>query len=361
MTVYSPLDPRLTVHGRTVRAAPLPLFWTASGLEFLTDASTLAFDLETVYTACDIWVRVELDGVTVLRAPLPQGRTRLRVFRDIPAGVHRRVRLFKETQPMPPDPGAVLLVHGIECDGALFTVPPRPRRIEFIGDSLTSGEGLAGPPGLLMGGTLVFSCQNNYALLAAEALDADCRLLSQSGWGIAVSWDNDPACTLPPYYEQVCSVTGGAHGGGQPNDFAAWQPDAVVIHLGNNDAFALNEPPHRDPVTGAVTKLCAGPDGGPDAAAAARIKDAAKNFLHTVRRRNPKAHIAWAYGMLGSQLLDTLQKAVAAYKAESGDTNVSFAVLPPADPAYNGSNGHPGLRAHAAAAAALCEHLRCYL
>lgn len=361
MTVYSPLDPRLTVHGRTAFTEPLPLFWTASGLEFITDASTLAFDLEAVYTACDIWVRVELDGVTVLRAPLPGGRTRLRVFCDIPAGVRRRVRLFKETQPMPPDPDAVLLVHGIACDGELFPIPKRPKRIEFIGDSLTSGEGLAGPPSLLAGGTLVFSCRNNYALLAAEALDADCRLISQSGWGIAVSWDNDPACTLPPYYEEVCSVTGGAHGGAAPNDFAAWQPDAVVIHLGNNDAFALNEAPHCDPVTGAVTKLCAGPDGGPDAAAAARIKGAAKEFLRTVRRHNPKAHIVWAYGMLGNQLLDTLQAAAAEYKAESGDGNVSFAVLPPIDPAYNGSNGHPGPRDHAKAAAALVDHLQPYL
>lgn len=39
----SPLDPRVVIHGRTVRQIPLPLFWTASGVELETNARMLAF------------------------------------------------------------------------------------------------------------------------------------------------------------------------------------------------------------------------------------------------------------------------------------------------------------------------------
>lgn len=42
----SPLDPRVVIHGRTVRQIPLPLFWTASGVELETNARMLAFVLE---------------------------------------------------------------------------------------------------------------------------------------------------------------------------------------------------------------------------------------------------------------------------------------------------------------------------
>ena len=55
-----------------------------------------------------------------------------------------------------------------------------------------------------------FSAENHYARLTSDALGAEYRLVSQSGWGIVCGWDNDPHHTLPPYYEQVCGVAEGA-------------------------------------------------------------------------------------------------------------------------------------------------------
>ena len=42
-----------------------------------------------------------------------------------------------------------------------------------------------------------FSSVNNYAVMAADRLNADFRLVSQSGWGIVSGWDNNPHTLLP--------------------------------------------------------------------------------------------------------------------------------------------------------------------
>ncbi|WP_341349716.1 hypothetical protein [Clostridium butyricum] len=54
-----------------------------------------------------------------------------------------------------------------------------------------------------------FSTTNNYAVITSKKLDADFRILSQSGWGVLCGWDNNPNHALPRYYEQVCGVVNG--------------------------------------------------------------------------------------------------------------------------------------------------------
>lgn len=294
----SPLDPRVVIHGRTVRQIPLPLFWTASGVELETNARMLAFVLDASFTTREPWVRVEVDGATVLRQPLGRGQNTLTVWRDMTSGSWRRVRLYKETQPMQRDPSSLLTLATIICEGELRAIPPRPYKIEVIGDSISSGEGLAGAVSTKDGVSMVFSTENHYALQTARALAADLRILSQSGWGLLAGWDNDRAKTLPPYYEMVCGLVPGlqaaALGAAQPNDFAAWQPDIVLVHLGYNDGFALDEPPFQDGFC-----LRRGPDGLPDTETAERFVQCGVAFLKKLRRCNPGARLVWAYGMFG--------------------------------------------------------------
>ena len=49
-----------------------------------------------------------------------------------------------------------LLVHGLDCEGTLYPVPAGACRIEFVGDSLSSGVGLAGAPSLVGAGPAVY-------------------------------------------------------------------------------------------------------------------------------------------------------------------------------------------------------------
>ena len=104
MQAISPLDPRILRHGRTLERRPMPRFWAASGVEPETCARSLTFVLRADYSTREPWVRVEVDGATVLRQPLERGRNRVTVWRDMPAGSWHRVQLFKETQPIARDP-----------------------------------------------------------------------------------------------------------------------------------------------------------------------------------------------------------------------------------------------------------------
>lgn len=356
LKVYSPIDPRILIHGRTVEQEPLPLFWTGAGIELETDAGELWAEVEnTGYTGL-LWLRAELDGTTVLRQAAARGVSRICIYRGAPRE-RRRVRLYREQQPFPREPACVLYIRSLLCDGELYAMPPRPRKLEFVGDSVTAGEGLCGPATLLSGGPIVYSSCGNYALEAGRLLDADVNIVALSGWGAAVSWDNNPQNVTPRVYREVCSALPCPEGQ-RAWDFSHWQPDAVVIHLGNNDFFALDGVPHEDRVTGAVTRFKTGPDGLPDAASAEAFTGAVYGFLKTVRRCNPAAHMAWAYGMLGGLWRPYIEGALAAYTRDTGDTNVSFLPLPEGKPENAGSNGHPGVRDHRIAAEAVAGHLR---
>ena len=107
------------------------------------------------------WVRIEVDGFCLQRLIVPKGRSRLCAFRGFPAGTMRRVRLLKEVQPMREDEKRCLLVHGLDCDGKLYPIPDGACRIEFVGDSLSAGVGLAGAPCLVGAGRLTPQAEKN--------------------------------------------------------------------------------------------------------------------------------------------------------------------------------------------------------
>ena len=357
--IYSALDPAVHICGRTLLQDPLPLFWTGAGVDFVTDATALAFDLETDFSTREQWVRIEVDGVSLLRAPLPKGQSRLWVWREMASAARHRVRLFKEVQPMPRDPQSLLLLRGICCDGKLYPSPAPACKIEFVGDSISAGEGLGGGPSMRDGVSAVFSTQRHYAVETARRLNADFRILAQSGWGVYVGWDNDPQHTMPAIYEQVCGAQAAFPQALQQHDFSTWQPDIVVAHLGHNDFYAMNEAAYSAP-DGTVYKLRYGEDGGPCPETRRCVSGAVEGFLYTLRRHNPQAQLVWMYGILGHTMLPAIQDGLERYQKATHE-RVPLVLVPQYLPEQLGSNNHPGAAAHLAAANALTCQLQEYL
>ena len=349
--VHSALEPAVRICGRTVARDPLPLFWTGAGVDFVTDATALAFDLETDFTTREQWVRVEVDGAPMLRTPLPKGQSRLWVWREMASAARHRVRLFKEVQPMLRDPQSFLLLRGICCDGNLYPSPAPACKIEFVGDSLSTGEGLGGGPSMRDGVSAVFSTQGHYAVETARRLNADFRIIAQSGWGVSVGWDNDPRHTLPAVYEQVCGAQMALPQGLCLQDFSSWQPDIVVAHLGHNDCFAMDGPAYTAP-DGTVYKLRRDATGGPCAETRRCVSGAVERFLHTLRRCNPRAQLVWVYGMLGHTMLPAIQDGLERYQKAARE-DVPLILVPQFLPEQLGSNNHPGAAVHIAAADSL--------
>lgn len=361
MNTYIPAEEeQILILGRTVKAAPLPLFWTASGVEFVTDAAELFFEIETDYAVHEQWIRVELDGYPLIRTALGKGKTTLCAFRGLDAAVKKRVRLIKEVQPMRIDQENRLLLCAIHMDGTLYPLPQKTYKLEFVGDSITSGEGLAGTKGTHVWAPAIFSTLGHYALRTAEMMDAELRILSQSGWGAYCSWDNDPVRSLPPYYKQVCGVLKGEEnerlGAFMEHDFSSWQPDAVVVNLGSNDAFAFDNPAWVDE-RGNRYRMRREADGSFARESTDRFIASVTQFLKTLRACNPDSYLIWAYGMINGSMEPYIVEGVERYRSESGDMRAEYLALPPLKEEWTGANDHPGRGSHMAAAEVLSRRL----
>lgn len=356
--------PRLRFLGRfhpesARRAGVLPLFWSGSGVELCFSGTELHVILEAGFAEMAPWVAVEVNGALLLRTPLNRGRNDLCVFQGLAAGTPKRVRLLKESQPMPEDRGSRLWISELRWTGGEFLPLPAPaRRLEFVGDSLTSGEGLYGAREEADFASSWFSAVRAFPQRTADRLGAECRIISQSGWGLRSDWRNDPRHALPDTYARVCGVAAGrfgaALGAQEPWDFASWQPDAVVVNLGSNDAGAMENPPWRGPGGETFRQR-------PDAKGFALLEAAAVDFLKVLRQKNPGAKLVWAYGMLDTPLRPCLEGAAARFRRETGDENAWYLPLPAVTAETMGARLHPGPACHEAAVETLARFLETIL
>lgn len=355
--------PTVRVLGRHAPAHPEMLFWTASGLELLYTGSELWVEWNADYETMEPWVSVELNGAWISRFALPKGRSRSCIFRGMAPGRVKRVRILKDSQAMHDDPLHLLQAAALSYapDGEFLPLPEPRLRLEFVGDSITSGEGAIGAVGEEDWAGVFFSAENNYARMTADALGAEYRCICQSGWGVLCGWDNDPRHALPAFYTRVCGVAQGersaALGAQDENDFAAWRPDAVILHLGTNDEHAFSNPPWTGP-GGVQHKLHLLPDGRFDPQDAERVVQAVCRLLLLVREKNPQALLVWACGMLGDGLAPLLGSGVERYRTQTGDIRAGLLLLPGATPETLGARKHPGPAAHRAAAKALAAYLK---
>ncbi|WP_339243253.1 GDSL-type esterase/lipase family protein [Paenibacillus sp. FSL R5-0517] len=353
----------LKVHGRTNgELSPLTLFWTGSAVEFNVQGSELWVEVESEYDMYESWISIVINGVPVSRQMLTAGRYWVCVFRGMNANVVKNVRIVKDVQAMSGDPGCSLQIHAVKSDGAFLPVQEKPYKIEFIGDSITSGEGAIGAKAEEDWIPMWFSAIHNYTYMTAEALNAEYRVISQSGWGVLTSWDNNPKGNIPDVYDQVCGLLTGerneALGAGDPHDFGSWQPDVVVVNLGSNDGGAFQSPEWKDPNTGKVYKQRLNEDGTYHEEDLAAFEKAVEQFLFKLRENNPAAHLVWAYGMLGFPMMPAIYRAVNAYTKKTGDRKVTIIQLPDTTEETVGARTHPGELSHRRTAEVLAEYVR---
>jgi hypothetical protein len=323
----------LRVLGRSTPIEPLNLFWTGSGVEFDLRGGELWAEFEADYDDLEPWFSVLLNGHCVLRQPLERGRRWLPLLRGLDASKPHHILILRETQPMPTDRSTCLKLHALRFSGELAPLPPPSCRIELLGDSLSSAEGALGGPQDGEWRPIWFSAWQNYGRLCAERLGGEVRILTQSGWGVRSSWDNDPACNLPEYYERVCGVApegakGACH---QPNDFGAWKPDVVVCALGTNDRGATNQPSRLDERTNRLFKQ-EKDDLQP-------FENAALAFLQKLRACNPDAYLLWMFFEEEEVVLPRLRAAMERFQAQ-GDARAELFLVPMMKP--SGARFHPG-------------------
>lgn len=358
--------PEIKVHGRTTKCMdPLTLFWTASGFECNVTGTELWIEVEVTYDVYEPWFSYTVNGDWVGRQMLQKGRHWIPLFRGMSPENVKNVHFYKDLQAMSDDGNSYIHIHAIRHDGVFSPVADKKLKIEFIGDSITSGEGLFGAKQEQDWIPMFFSAVKSYAYQTAEMLDAEYRVFSQSGWGVYNTWDNNTRGAIPKYYKEICSLMPGPEnerlGGRQPHDFASWQPDFVVVNLGTNDASSFEQPEWVDEQTGERHKMRKNEDGSYHMEDVRAFQQAVKNFLGLIRECNPKAHIIWCYGMIGIDFQMYICEAVAEYVCETEDRNASYLQLPDMTTESVGSREHPGYLCHEEAAKVLTNYIKKHL
>lgn len=354
------------IYGRTDETQnPLPLFFNGSGIEVNVTGTELWIDIDVDYDMHEPWIWTALNGAFMSRQMLAAGTYSLCLFRSMSPEAVKNVQFFRELQAMSEDNTCRLLIKGLRSDGEFRPVAAKRYKLEFIGDSITSGEGTYGAKEDTDWLAMYMSCSRDYARMVSDALGAEYRMVSQGGWGVLCGWDNDPRHNIPSRYEKICGLAEGEMnehlGAAKPYDFTSWVPDVIIVNLGTNDASAFNQPAWTDPVTGQTFQQRKEADGTYNAEDLARFKQAVIDFLGMIRRNNPTSHIVWAYGMLGYDLTLAITDAMNTYQRQTGDTKTAFLQLPDTTDETVGSHAHPGEKSHARAAQVVIEYLEKFL
>ncbi len=316
--------PNIRIRGRhSVDNGMLAFDWSGSGFAFNFSGTGFILSLGEYEYYCPAYVRITIDGDITQRLAVVNGSEKLAI--EGLADTRHRVEVIKVTEGESKLRFDTITFLGI---GACWQNPPfnNPRRIEFIGDSITCGYGVLGSSDDLGYSTYHQDNTYSYAGLTAAKLNADARYIAISGKGIVCNCDGDRTdATGGEYFDRLTRT-----GKEVCND--GWIPEVVVINLGTND--------------------CGGPAPEDEFAAAA------KELVAKVRARYPESQIIWMYGLMSTLYSDTLRSVVRDIRKT--DKKVHF-ICPDTifgNPDENGANGHPNVRASVRASTMLVKKIR---
>lgn len=349
--------------------SPLCLFWGASALEINVKAEEVWLEVSSNYDTHEPWLSIEVNGAPIARFMVEKGAAKwVCLARNLNPQKENLISIIKDTQAMSGDLHHSLFIHsiGLSENATFCPLKERKMNIEFLGDSITSGEGLAGSPDEMEWITQWFCASKTYALQLSKALNANYSVLSQCGWGICWGWDGNVNAALPAHYENICSVIGGDYqaslGACEKFNFDV-KNDFVIINLGTNDNGAFFQPPWKD--ENGVEHILHLDEKGKVAADTGKIIiDGVKAFLKNIRKHNAEAKIIWTYGMIKlSALPECISAAIEEYKKESSDKNVYLLELDSMEDLEvnledKGSRGHPGPKTHRMAAEKLFKFIK---
>ncbi len=308
------------------------LWWSGSGIRVKAACSWLTITAEHTATEHAPWIGVLIDGAPVARFPLLPGKRVYPVVAGMDPAFPHEITIQRDSQPTPDETGPVVITD-MDTDGTLMDTAPRERLIEFIGDSLTVGEGCTGPHSAEEWRMAWLCNMAAFPTLVAEELRAEKRVVALSGWGAWKSWDCLEEHRLGLVYEKLCAAV---PSGDCPYDFKERSADAVVINLGTNDSNAIQQEDDSAAAGRQLTARCV-------------------ELLAMVRRHQPNAVILWAYGLCGNPIEQLIRQAVE-QRRQTGDGAVFYLPLTDCEGDV-GSRQHPSRAAHRRAAAEIVKAL----
>ena len=173
--------------------------------------------------------RLSIDNHEVADLDAPATRV-LKIQGLTPSEHHARVDIVSESR----DGVQTFAGFAVPRDARQLKPSPRPRAIEFIGDSYTVGYG-AGSSRRECSDEEVWRTTDNslaFGPQVARHFDADYRIMAISGRGMVRNFANAGGRTLPEAYDRLLPDDPSSSAA---VDDPAWSPQLVVIGLGTND------------------------------------------------------------------------------------------------------------------------------
>ena len=346
MNTFTPTWNNVKPLGRTHQLEDsLWLAFSGTGAEFTAHCTRLdvvmAADSRFADPANQCRIAIEVNGQRVVDDMLSAAEKTYAVWQS-DAAEEITVRVIKLSETAMSTCGIKAIVTDAE---AICPTAKKAHAIEFIGDSITCGYGADDEVAEHPFATSTENVTHSYAYKTAQALDADYSMVSISGYGIISGYTGTgeskvTSQLLPAYYEKL-GFSYGQYQGQTPADvawdFSAYTPDLIVINLGtNDDSYTGDDPERQEDYRAQYTE-----------------------FLKVVRRNNPDAKILCTLGIMGDRLYPQVEKAVAAYTEETGDTNIAcmkFAVQLYAD-GY-AADWHPSQKTHTKASQKLVKEIQ---
>ncbi|MBN1605948.1 MAG: hypothetical protein JW940_04915 [Polyangiaceae bacterium] len=334
--VVPPTDPRIAVMGRVARtsAGALRFGYPGVTLRLVATGSDVALRASCSTGNCRLAVSVDGDRARVVRVPVEPAD--LSLASGVGPGPHG-VEIVHRTETWQ----GIVTVSGfvLPAGAELAAPPPWPeRKLLFIGDSVTCGEG-ADRASAVPGDTAASSdATRSYGMLVAAALGAQCHLVCYGGRGLIRDWQGRRDVLNAPEFEELSLAVEDER---VAWDYRAYQPDAIVVSLGTND-FNLGIGPLP---------------------AEREFVDAYARFLRALRGRYPAAKTAVTEGAIVNDEADparpqktVLRRYLAATVRQLADPGVVF--LPSRHYPGDATNAHPTGEQHAAMARDLEGPLR---
>ncbi|MGI6715811.1 MAG: GDSL-type esterase/lipase family protein [Eubacteriales bacterium] len=296
--------------GRTKKEdSSLMLPWSYGGIAFNFTGTGLILSFKKQDADCVAYLRVTVDGKSA-RYGISDGREVI-IIEGLEEGTHY-AEIIRVTEGMTP-----VTLDNIKITGTNPVITDRPSdkklKIEFIGDSITCGYGVAAPAEVNVFNTYEEDCTLTYAYAAAKLLDADISFAGASGKGIVANCvGNREDMTLRQAFDWETRQGGRWN----HNNFI---PNIVVVNAGTNDAWGGVS--HEEYIKTAV------------------------EFTLEIRECYPDAAILWVYGIMDTSKLDAVEKAVELANATDKNKNVHFLAVKDMNSVGGevGGGGHPNV------------------
>ncbi len=343
LNVFEATDENVRSLGRTYYTGDALWFGqTASGVEFQVTGTKVRFFMTADSGSADVgnpaMIEIYVDGAFNKLTTLKKNPKSIDV--DLGEDTLHTVKLVKTSECAQ----GTVFIDEIATDGdSLTPTQPKEKKIEFIGDSITCGYGVTAPNRNTSFSTLTEFGTRTYAYKTAELFDADSSFVSFSGFGIVSGYTSagvlNERQTVPQYYDKLGYSWAWSDRGVISDvewDFSRYVPDLIVVNLGTNDANYTAK----------------------DEGRIAEYSAAYVDFLKLIREKNPDSEILCTLGIMGQDLYEGLEKAVADYTAETGDTKVNTLEFDLQDAADGyGADWHPSEITHMKAANKLAARI----